>query len=217
MQRKRFPVPEPGGYDQAYELSYKLACERLSKIDIQEQCRRSGAEYRVVDGRASFIIQYLSRPYQVSLPDGTVSVVGSAETVPIRDKLLILHYFNTARGIPLTGKLVNFRELPDGTVYYPTFQKRTIKPVVDNFGKDPALLLEVSQKLGARKIDFGDVGIVVNGFPRVPVTIVLWRGDEEFPPQGNLLLDTSVTDYLPTEDIIVLCETIAWRLVRSKR
>ena len=54
-------------------------------------------------------------------------------------------------------------------------------------------------------------------FPRVPITLVLWRGDDEFPPDGNILFDRSISDYLTTEDVNVLCETIAWTLVKSAR
>jgi hypothetical protein len=31
------------------------------------------------------------------------------------------------------------------------------------------------------------------------------------------LFDSTVLDYLPVEDVIVLCQTIVWRLVKSIR
>ena len=68
--------------------------------------------------------------------------------------------------------------------------------------------------LGGQPADYGDVAVTVSGFPRVPVTVVLWRGDEEFPPDGNMLFDGSVMDYLCTEDVNVLSESLAHRLVR---
>jgi len=43
--------------------------------------------------------------------------------------------------------------------------------------------------------------------------LVLWRGDDELAPEGSILFDSTIPDYLSTEDITVLCETIAWRLV----
>jgi len=51
----------------------------------------------------------------------------------------------------------------------------------------------------------------------VPVTIVLWQGDDEFAPQGSIMFDAAICDYLSTEDITVLCETITWRLVNFLR
>jgi len=215
MENKRISLPPEKGYDKAYGLAYKLACEHLAKtVDIEEQCRKSDSELQVKDSQKFIVVQYLKRPYLISVPDGTISVAESDEPVPIRDKLLIIHYFNTAKGTPATKRLITFRELPEGNVYFPTFAKRTIKPIVDNFSQQPQLLITTSEKLGGCKVDYGDAAVAIPAFPRVPVTIILWRGDEELPPQGNVTFDANISDYLPTEDITVLCETIAWRLVR---
>ena len=117
----------------------------------------------------------------------------------------------------MTNRLITFRELPEGNVYFPTFTKRTIKPIVDNFSQQSKLLITASEKLGGYKVDYGDAAVTIPAFPRVPVTIILWRGDEELSPQGNVTFDANISDYLPTEDITVLCETIVWRLVRYSR
>jgi hypothetical protein len=46
--------------------------------------------------------------------------------------------------------------------------------------------------------------------------LVLWRGDAEFPAAGNLLFDDSVTEYLPVEDIVILAETVIWKLIKGR-
>jgi hypothetical protein len=119
-----------------------------------------------------------------------------------------------AKGTPLTGELITYKELQEGINYYPTFFKRAIDPIVNRFSKEPAGLLAAAGTLGGRKADFGDAAVTIDAFPRVPLTIVLWRGDAEFAADGNILFDSTISDYLPTEDITILCEVIAWRLVR---
>jgi hypothetical protein len=47
------------------------------------------------------------------------------------------------------------------------------------------------------------------------VVIVLWRGDNEFAPNASMLFDSTVADYLSTEDIFVLCEGIIEKLTHS--
>ncbi len=214
MENKRFQLPEERGYDKAYALAYKLAGEKLAQIDdIAEQCRKSGAAYRESIGKKLITLPYLSRSHLVTLPDTEISLVESQEKVPLREKLLILHYLITARGTPAANKQITFRELPAGNVYFPTFTQRTITPLMNHFGKEPERLLTISAKLGGRKADYGDVGVTIYAFPRVPITIIFWRGDEELAPQGNILFDATVSDYLPTEDVTVLCEIITWRLI----
>jgi hypothetical protein len=197
----------------AHGLAYKLACERLAGIaDIEQQCRKSGARYLPVE--KSVIITHLNRSYRISIPGGEVSLVNSDEAVPLRDKILILHYFTRAAGTPLSGKIITYKELQEGINYYPTFFKRAIEPVVNRFKDETPQLLEAAVTLGGHKSDYGDFAVTIDAFPNVPLTVVLWRGDKEFPPDGNIMFDSTIPDYLPTEDITILCEMIAWKLVR---
>ncbi len=201
--------------EHGYGLAYKLACEQLARIDdIEQQCRNSGAKYQVVASERVIIVDYLNQPYQITLPDVEISMKDSEEAVPLRDKILLLHYLTQAKGTPTSGEVISYKELPEGTSYFPTFSKRAIKPLVDCFGNEPSRLLDISGRLGGRRADYGDVAATINAFSRVPITLVLWRGDEEFPPEGNIIFDSTVSDYLSTEDINVLCEAIAWKLVR---
>jgi len=134
--------------------------------------------------------------------------------VPIRDKILILHYFTQAKGAPITNKLITFKELPEGATYFPTFSKRAIKPHLDHFGREPERLIDTAEKLGGHRVDYGDVAVAIKAFSYVPITLILWQGNGEFAPEGSVLFDSTISDYLSTYDITVLCETISWRLVK---
>ena len=218
MENNRSTLPLQKRYEYAYRLAYKIACEQLAKInDIEQQCRKSSAQYRVIDSQTEIIIRYLNQSYLIRLPNIEISLVDSVTEIPIRDKLLILHYFTSAKGTPSANKLITFRELPEGKIYFPTFYKRTSKPLLDYFGKEPHLLIAAAERLDGHKVDYGDVAVTINAFSQVPITIILWRGDDEFAPQGSIAFDATISDYLPTEDIAVLCETVAWRLINYLR
>jgi len=216
--KKHFSLPSQRNYEYAYALAYKLAAEELVKIgDIERLCRKSGAQYLEIDSQKVIILQYLNQPYQVTLPNVEVTLVDSQGEVPIREKVLILHYLTRAKGTPLASKMITFKELPEGAVYSPTFTKRTVNPLLNHFGKEPHRLVDIAEKLGGHKVDYGDVAVTINPFKYVPITLVLWRGNEEFAPQASIIFDATISDYLSTEDITVLCETIVWTLVKSSR
>jgi hypothetical protein len=199
-----------------YQLAYQLACEELGNIDdIEQLCLRSGASYKVIDSKKTIALEYLSRSHQVTLPDIEISLKDSEEEVPLVDQILILHYLLQAKGTPLSNEMIGYKHLPGGSVYFPTFSKRAIKPIVDSFGKEPARLLDVAAAIGGREAAHGDVAVTIDAFRRVPITFVLWRGDEEFAADGNILFDSTVSDYLTTDDINAVCGIIAWKLVRG--
>jgi hypothetical protein len=213
MSSKSLKLPERNVRDVAHELSFKLARERLSALsDVPAQRAKCGA--RFVAEKNAVVIEHLNRAYEISVTEGEIKYTDSSDSVPLRDKILILHYFLSSSGAPLTGKMITYKELHDGINYYPTFSKRAIEPVVTRFKTEPEKLLEVGKKLGGIKAAFGDSAVTIPAFPRVPLTYVLWVGDKEFGPDGNILFDNTISEYLPIEDITILCELIAWRLVR---
>ncbi|MGQ9546429.1 MAG: DUF3786 domain-containing protein [Dehalococcoidia bacterium] len=204
-------------WERGFDLSFKLACEQLAKInDMEQQCRKSGAKYI---GPREIVISYLNRLYHIMLPDVKMSLEDSPDfvgiEVPLRDKILILHYFTLAKGTLATGRLITYRQIPGGINYFPAFSQRAITPFVNRFAKEPEQLTKAAAKLGGHKGDYGDVSVVINALPRVPVTFVLWTGDAEVAANGSILFDANISDYLSTEDVAVLSETITWKLVRD--
>jgi hypothetical protein len=215
MNNSLLSVPDGKNYEYGYNFAYKIASQQLAEADgIERLCRHSGAEYKVIDSHPVITLDYLNRTYRISLPDVAISLADSDEEVPLKDKILLLHYIIQAKGTPLANKSIAYKELPEGVGYFRTFHKRSIKPLVDHFGSEPNKLLGASKELGGVKADYGDVAVTINAFKRVPITFVLWRGDEEFPPDGSIMFDATVSDYLSIEDINMLCERIAWKLVK---
>jgi hypothetical protein len=209
-------LPDQKNYEMAYGLAFKIASEKLSNIvNLEEQCRKSDSICQI-DGLNRFItLKYLNHTYQVKLPEMNISLQHSNQPVELRDKLLILHHLTLAKGTPLSNLLIAYQELREGATYYPTFVKRAVRPLIEYFGQFPEKLLDVSVKLGSLKAAYGDVAVTIPAFSRVPITLILWRGDEEFPPNANILFDSTILDYLSAEDVNVLCQTITWYLVNS--
>jgi hypothetical protein len=86
--------------------------------------------------------------------------------------------------------------------------------LVQTFGHNPEQLLELATaSFGAKPFDQGDCSMVVTALPLVPVALVLWRGDDEFPPEGNILFDRSVARILSAEDVAWLAGMIVYPLL----
>ena len=203
-------------YKDVYNLdvAYKIACEQVARLGIEQQCQKSGASCQAQGSHRIITLLFLNERYQFTLPEIEFSKVEGAGDVPLRERILMLHYFIQAKGSPLSGRMITYKELQEGINYFPIFYKRAIGPLVNNFGSEPQRLLNAAETLGGHKADYGDAAATINVFSRVPITLVLWKGDEEFAPEGNIMFDSTISDYLTNDDIHVLCETIAWRLVR---
>jgi len=109
-------LPTQSSYD-GYDLepAYKLAREQLAEIeDIEQLCLKSGARYVVTGSQKEIAIEYLNQLYRITMPNVEVLLADTREEVPIRDRVLILHHLLSAKGTPITNKLIAFKELSGG-------------------------------------------------------------------------------------------------------
>jgi len=197
---------------QSFELTIRIATQKLSTRPIGEVCQRSGAT--LIDDHHLHLI-YLNRLYSVNASTGEIFLVDRKEDmVPIKDQILILHYLTQARGTPFTNKVITYGQIEGAKFYTPIFLQRSLQPILKNFGQRPELLLELAQRIGGQKAPFGDISVRIDPFPHVRIFIILWRGDAEFPANGNILFDGNIGHYLSSEDVCVLTETLVWKLVR---
>lgn len=183
--------------------------------DLEGQCRRTGASCQASGDQKIIRLKYLSRLYDISMPDIDVRPAEGDEEIILKDKLLILHYFLTAKGVPLSGRTITFKELPEGVAYYRTFYKRSVEPILKCFAGQPKLMVKAAASFGGKEANFGDSSFTVNAFHRLPVTCIIWRGEKDLPPEGNIVFDDTISEYLPVEDIVVLCQNIAGLLIKA--
>jgi hypothetical protein len=68
--------------------------------------------------------------------------------------------------------------------------------------------------LGGRSLALADAAYRFEAFPRLPVAVLLWAGDEDIPAQARILFDAHAGHYLPTEDLAGIGDWLAHRLTR---
>jgi len=156
-------------------------------------------------------VKFLADEYSVDLENKCVLSLSC--NVPAKEyiSILILHYLiKKLKGLPpTTGDWITFRQLEGGLGYYPTFKKRVITTITRKYGSKPDELLKLTERFDAHKIQLADISIVIEVFDKVPILIELWKADDEFGPEVNVLYDKSIKNIFCTEDIVVLSEVLA--------
>ena len=113
--------------------------------------------------------------------------------------LSILWYLIRSRDIPLSGELIKPSDLPGGQIFVQGTHVLPLDIIAQRYNNKGDAFLETGSPFGAVRTDMGDAGLKLVPFPMVPVYLFLWFGDEDFPPQGQLLLDSTCSSYLSTD------------------
>ena len=129
--------------------------------------------------------------------------------------LSLLHHYSKAHRQGLTGRLVPFRKFSGGSSYEPTFRRRVLDKMSLAFGKRPEMLGPAAEMLGGVKSQLETYSWRVPALPLVPLIVLLWPGNEEFPASSNVLFDSSADSFLPTEMLVLLAELTSTRLKKA--
>jgi hypothetical protein len=196
-----------------YRNALNLAREDWAKQDPRRAALLSGTDYQAGTEGTRLQFRFIDKAVQVTWPAGLILGPDPKQDLPLQEQVLILHYLLKAPGAPLTGQWITFREIPSGEFYYSAFVKRAKEPLVKTFGTRPQLLKELGAQRGGQPREEGDVCVCFQAFPRIPVCLILWAGDDEFPPDGNVLFDASIAHYLIAEDVAVLSGMVVYPLI----
>jgi len=207
-------MPRIDDFIQARDISRK----ELNQKDPGLIAEYSGAEFSGnSDKDGSFSLYFLNKEIMITWPGFDFSYKDSDNEIPIQQQVLILHYLQGSlktRGPAVTGEWISFQDLPDGRFYLGAFIKRAKDPLLKAFGTSPKLMVEIASKAyGASPLDHGDFSVSLKALPLVPVALVLWEGDDEFPPEGNILFDKNIAELLPAEDIAWIAGMIVYPLM----
>lgn len=176
----------------------------MTKKDIQRQCQLAGAAYKPTQsGKGLITLALMNRVYQIRYPEGEVICRDDPREVNLMKKAILLRYLNNAREVSGEEKLVGFNELPSGSFYNPAFSGRIVREFIDFFGKKPEKLRLAAKRLGGVEIPFDDVGMKITFLPKVSISFIIWKGDDEFPPNGKVLFNSGVSCYLSTEGVVI--------------
>jgi hypothetical protein len=187
--------------------------ENLIQADHAEVCRRSGAQFD--EATSFYLLDFLRERYRIR-PDsreiepdrGSIS----EEDPSIDLQVILLTYMLNAREIPLADRLVAVGSLKGGKCFFQGPHSFPLDPLIEQYGHDSKAFLARGLSLGAIQENYGDVSLRFPALPRVPVVMIFWKADEEFPPRLSLVFDATVDHQLPLDAIYGLVTEICRRM-----
>jgi hypothetical protein len=173
--------------------------ERLNGLAREETAKRAKCQYLAESD--SFVIPLLSTGYLVDPVHRTIWAVAACEnrSAGYLQQLCILAYLVDAKDVPPANRLVSVGKLDPGGFFFRGSHRLPVEKLASVFGPNPRLLHKVGRALDAIPRTFGDAAIELCVLPRIPVTLVIWAADEEFPARVSIFFDHSATAQLPLD------------------
>jgi len=182
------------------------------QVELPEAVARRVAAAYDAAGQA-YLVPLCGQPVRV-LPMAK-RVEGPGGPVGFEPTLVCVQYLLTAQDEPLAGEMVGPRSLPSGDFFFRGPHDFPTERLVTAFGDQPEAFCKASEKIGGQTVAAGDAAYEFAALPRVPMAIVLWRADEEFPARVQMLVDRGAHRQLPLDALLVLANVLAKRLIAA--
>ena len=176
------------------EIPFSYYADLLSKADPAEITARTCIPCE----NNAFPVTLLGNTYTVSFPTAEVT-----PSLPIPTQTFILRYLLEGKRISWNGAWKTFREMPWGELYIKPYTGRVLTRAAFTFGTRLSAFKAACEKMGAAPVSNGDAGYEFNFLGDYKVRILVWEGDDEFPPNAQILYSDNFEDGFAPEDRVV--------------
>jgi hypothetical protein len=211
---------QPG---QLYEVPLAHYQGLYEKLDPEEAAERCGLPFaRTGEGTGFFLLRLMGTEYRAAFPVFELRS-GEAWGNVLRDnaeRILLSRYLCEGKRFPSQGKQLSYNEIPSGPLYYRNFEGRCLKRAAFTFGDDPALFRRVVESvpgLSFEALDRGDAGYRFEFLNGLYMSLLVWAGDEDFPPSAQMLFDDNFVFAFAAEDLAVAGEVVIRRFKEAKQ
>ena len=121
--------------------------------------------------------------------------------------ILAVHHL-CAADVSSDAREVSLGHFADSRGYLDVFAKRIIQRFLGTAGRSAQRFAECSEKLDATRMPGPGVFYRFDVFPRVPIVIVRYEGDDELGPGASVIYRADAEHLLPAEDRVVVAELL---------
>ena len=154
------------------------------------------------DGK-EFTVSLLGRSFAISHPEYAIRALDEGKLPPLPTQTFLLRYLLECKDVLSTGAWKTFREMPWGEMYIKPYTGRVLTRAAFTFGTRVAAFKAAAEKMGAESVKHGDAGFCFNLIGGYQMQILVWEGDDEFPPNAQVLYSDNFAEGFAAEDRVV--------------
>jgi len=150
-----------------------------------------------------FYLTLLGRTFAISHPDYAIRALDGGPIPPLPVQTFLLRYLMESEPTAWNGGWKTFREMPWGETYIKPYTGRVLTRAAFTFGTRIDKFRSACEKMGAERISHGDAGYQFCLIGNFHMQILVWEGDEEFPPSAQILYSDNFAAAFSAEDRVV--------------
>ncbi|EMS77885.1 DUF3786 domain-containing protein [Desulfotignum phosphitoxidans] len=196
-----------------HDLVDPLYFTRLAEQDPADVCRRAVCTYDEAAGIYGLTVW--GREYAVDPRQGRIFCVNPdpyPEPLHPYFDLFAVHYLLSATEVPPAGQWISEKDIPGGSTFFRGPHAVPTHGIASRFDEDIQGFTRRCEQYGGTRLALADAAFSFFITPRVPVAVLFWQGDEEFPAEAKLLFDKTIARHLASDIVYALAVGVCEQL-----
>lgn len=177
------------------------------KIDPAEAASRCGVKFD--PEKKCFQLRLLDAEYELSFP--ALSIKGPQNGFAMKNlpaQMLLIRFLLEGKASKSSGAFLTYREMPWGEVYIKPFTGRCLTRAAFTFGTRLDSFRRAMENTRAIPLKNGDAGYQIEVMPGYDIRLIVWEGDDEFPPNAQILFSDNFPQAFSAEDRTVVGDIV---------
>jgi len=185
--------------------------KELGEQNPEDVCRRALCRYD--DVKKCYTLSVWGDEYAVHPYEQTIDRISRNFQSPHEYfYLFIMHYLLRSEETELCNEWISEKDIPGGATFFRGPHEIPTNLISSRYSGDIENFRRVCEQLDGTPLDMADAAYVFRITPRIPVAVLYWDGDDEFPAESKILYDKSVTEHLASDIIFALAVDICTRI-----
>lgn len=188
--------------------------QELSKQDPKDVCRRASCTYDEMN--ECYILSVWGDEYGISPNQLKINCMGN-NTQSLHDyfDLFIIHYLLNSKEIGICNEWISEKDIPGGTTFFRGPHEIPTHLLSLQFNNNINEFKERCEQLHGIPLNMADAAYSFKITPRIPVAVLYWKGDDDFPAESKILYDRTIAEHLASDIIYALAVGICERLGKT--
>jgi hypothetical protein len=193
------------------EIIDKSYFVELEDANPETLCRKGRCNY--IADMHQYSIEVWGDQYLFDLTNSKIEHVVATGPPPHQYfDLFVMYYLLRAKDILLSGEWVSEKDLPGGPTFFRGPHRIPTDLISQRFENDLQEFKTWCENLGGTPIEMADAAFCFSITPDIPVAVLYWIGDEDFPAEAKILYDRSITELLSLDILFALAVGVCARI-----
>lgn len=183
----------------------------LAERDPETVCRRALCSYEAEKKSYTLTVwgdDYSIYPYECKIDRISNNLPAPCE---IFDGF-ILHYLLQSKESRIYNEWISEKQIPIGDIFFSGIHEIPTHLISEKYGDNTDEFRKTCEQLQGIPLDIADAAYSFNITTRIPLAVVFWAGDGEFPARSRILYDKSITEHLALDVILALAVEVCSRI-----